>query len=49
MSDKVINILVKRGHSKDVAASAVAANLAWAIKAYPEAKAAFLADVCVAA
>ena len=47
MSDKVINLLVKRGHNKDMAESAVAKNLAWAMQAYPHAKASFLADVCI--
>ena len=47
MSAKAINLLIKRGHNKDMAESAVAKNLAWAMQAYPEAKASFLADVCI--
>lgn len=49
MEQKVIKLLVRYGNSVDRAESAVKENLAWAMKAYPEAKAAFLADVCISA
>ena len=47
MKNKVIALLIKRGNSEARAVSAVEQNLDWAMKAYPEAKASFLADVCL--
>ena len=47
MSAKVINVLIKRGHSKETAEGAVAKNLDWAMRGYSGAKASFLADVCI--
>lgn len=46
MKAKVIALLIKRGNSEASAISSVEKNLDWATKAYPEAKASFLADVC---
>jgi len=47
MKNKVIALLIKRGNNEANAVAAVEKNLDWAMKAYPEAKASFLADVCV--
>ena len=47
MKNKVIALLIKRGNNEANAVAAVEKNLDWAMKAYPEAKAYFLADVCV--
>ena len=46
MKTKVIALLIKRGNNEASAIAAVEKNLDWAIKAYPEAKASFLANVC---
>ncbi len=47
MSARVINVLIKRGLSKETAEGAVAKNLEWAMRGYQGAKASFLADVCI--
>ncbi len=46
METKVFNLLVKWGHNEKTAKELIDRNLQWAMKAYPEAKAAKLADVC---
>ena len=47
MKNKVIALLIKHGHTEEFALMAVANNFEWAIKAYPEANASFLANVCI--
>jgi len=48
MKAKVVALLIKHGHTEKSAASAVDANLDLAMRSYPQAKASFLADVCIA-
>jgi hypothetical protein len=45
MESKVITILVKRGHNVEMVKNMVAENLSAAVKAYPEAKPSFIANV----
>lgn len=45
MKDKVIKLLIKWGYNEDTTKSMIDANFDIAIKAYPESKPSFIADV----
>ena len=45
MKDKVIKLLIKWGYNEESVKSMVEANLAVAIKSYPDAKPSFIANV----
>ena len=47
METKVFNLLIKYGYNEETAKDFIERNLVWAMKAYPESKASFLAGVVI--